>query len=152
MSESEIDDNLMSILRQGLVGSATIEVDLKSPRSHEGIIGFTTESTVVTWQVDGLPQHYRVNTIPVRFKKSSEDLVQLALYGHGTSKRLQFMISLSNWPSLTSDMKIKQHQPSRLRIQVAKLEVIAGAYYGAIDVCNATFETDKACLVGLFFD
>jgi hypothetical protein len=152
MQSDEPDDGLVSILQQGLVASAMIEVDLRFPRAHEGIIGFTTESTVITWQVDGLPQHYRVSNIPVRFKKSSEDLVQLALYGHGASKRLQLLISLCNWPSLTSEMKIRQLQPSRFEVQIAKLEVIAGAYYGAIDACHATFETDKASLAGLFID
>ena len=152
MSSAETEDGLTSILKQGLVASAIIEIDLKLQSPLEGVIGFTTNNTVITWQLDGESHRYCASDVAVRFKESKEDLVQFDLYGEGSSKCLRFLIRLCNWPSLTSELKLKQLRPSRLEIKIAKLEVIAGTYCGEISSCKAIFETDKGCLSGYFPD
>jgi hypothetical protein len=152
MSSAEIEDGLTSILKQGLVASAIIEIDLKLQRPLDGVIGLTTNNTVITWQLDGESHRYYASDVAVRFKESQEDLVQFDLYGDVSSKRLRFLVQLCNWPSLTSELKLKQLRPSRLEIKVAKLEVIAGTYCGEITSCEAIFETEKSCLRAYFPD
>jgi hypothetical protein len=139
MSSVEIEDGLTSILQHGLVASAIIEVDLSSPRSHDGIIGVTTDNTVITWQVDGMPRRYRGSKVPVRFRESKEDSIELDVDTAGAANRLRLLINHCHWPSLTSVSKIKRLRPIHLVIEVAKLEVIAGTYFGEIDSYHATF-------------
>lgn len=152
MLRAEIEDGLTSILKQGLVASAIIEIELKLQSPLDGVIGLTTNNTVITWHLDGESHRYCASDVAVRFKESKEDLVQFDLYGDGSSKCLRFLIRLCNWLSLTSELKLKQLRPSRLEIKVSKLEVIAGTYCGQITSCEAIFETEKSCLRAYFPD
>jgi hypothetical protein len=141
-SNTTVPDGMLlaALFDEGRAASLEIKVALLAKPDANGVVGFTTADTVITWQnADGSSMSFVAAHVPVSLIDSREHTVVLTAGNNGSKYGLRLVAYISR-PNPTKARDIDRNKPHHLAITVPVFKPSSDGFEGSIESCTLSYE------------